>query len=208
MTELTLKLIIILIPGAIATIVFGKLILHKEWTNFKFILFSTLFGIFSYLTLQGFIELINWVFNKGIADLSIWASLTDAKNIPYREVFYSSLVSIVLAFIISFVENRKWINNFAKTLKISNKYGEENLFSRFLNEPDTEYIYLRDIKNNLTYYGWVKSFSENANVSEIRLAEVSVYSYDNSDFFYDIDEVYLSFSKADIKIEKAIKTNS
>ena len=208
MTELTLKLIIILIPGALATIIFGKLIMHKEWTNFKFILFSILFGIFSYLILQVFLELINWVFAKEIADLSLWASLTDAKEIPYREVLYSSLISIILAFFISFVENRKWINNFSKALRISNKYGEENLFSRFLNDPNTEYIYLRDIKNNLTYHGYVKSFSENANVSEIRLAEVSVYSYNNSEFLYDIDEVYLSLSKTDIKIEKAIITKS
>ncbi len=204
MTELTLKLIIILIPGALATIIFGKLIMHKEWTNFKFILFSILFGIFSYLILQVFLELINWVFAKEIADLSLWASLTDAKEIPYREVLYSSLISIILAFFISFVENRKWINNFAKALKISSKYGEENLFSRFLNDPETEYIYLRDFKNNLTYHGWVKSFSENANVSEIRLSEVTVYSYDNSEFLYDIDEIYLSLGKSDIKIEKAI----
>jgi len=47
MSELTIKLIIILIPGAIATLIFGKLVLHKEWNNFKFVLYSILFGVVS-----------------------------------------------------------------------------------------------------------------------------------------------------------------
>jgi hypothetical protein len=208
MTELTLKLIIILIPGAIATIIFGKLILHKDWTNFQFILFSTLFGMFSYVSLQGGIEIINLFREVAISDLSIWKTLTNTKAIPYGEVFKSSLVAISLAFIISFVENKKWINSIAKITRISNKYGEENLFSRYLNDPETEYVYLRDIKNNLTYHGWVKSFSEDANISEIRLAEVSVYKYENSELLYEIKEIYLSFSKTDIIIEKAIDVES
>ena len=49
MSELTIKLIIILIPGAIATLIFGKLILHKEWSSFRFVLYSILFGIVSYV---------------------------------------------------------------------------------------------------------------------------------------------------------------
>ncbi len=203
MTELTLKLIIILIPGAIATIVFGKLILHKEWSNFRFTLYSVLFGIFSYLILQIIIESINLALKCSIPDLSIWKTLTNTKLIPYKEVLYSSIISIILAFIVSLMENKKWIYRFAKTLKVSNKYGGENLFSRFLNESDTEYIYLRDIKNNLTYHGWVKSFSENATLSEIKLAEVSVYSYEESESLYEVDEIYLSLDKANIIIEKA-----
>lgn len=204
MTALTLKLIIIFIPGAIATIIFGKLILHKEWSNFKFILFSVLFGVFSYLILQLIISLFNLCLSRNISDLTLWSTLSDAKAIPYFEVLFSSIISIILAFFISYIENNKWIYNFAKRLKISNKYGDENLYSRFLNDSSTEYIYLRDIKNNLTYYGWVKSFSESSQVTEIRLAEVSVYSYSDSDLFYEIDEVYLSLNKSEIIIEKAI----
>ncbi len=79
----------------------------------------------------------------------------------------------------------------------------KTFFSHFLNEPDTEYIYLRDIKNNLTYRGWVKSFSENPTLSEIKLAGVPVYPYDEPELLYEMDEVYLSLDKTDIIIEKA-----
>jgi hypothetical protein len=205
MSELTIKLIVILIPGVIATLIFGKLILHKEWDSFKFILFSTLFGLFSYLIVQMIIDLLNLCSFFNISDLTIWNDLTNAKNIPYKEVVLSSFISILLAFIVSLIENRKIINRIAKYFNISNKYGEENLFSRFLNSKEIEYIYLRDIKNNLTYHGWIKSFSETDIVSEIRIADVSVYNYNDSEFLYDIEEVYLSLNKQDIIIELAKK---
>ncbi|MCU0370364.1 MAG: hypothetical protein MUC31_03025 [Bacteroidales bacterium] len=208
MTALTIKLIIILIPGAIATIVFGKLILHKEWSNFKFILYSILFGIFSFLALQLLIEVLNCLFELKISSLTIWENLTNENSIPYEEVLFSSIISILLALLASFLENRKWINVLAKRLSVSKKYGEENLFSRFLNDPKTEFVYLRDVKNNLTYHGWVKSFSENETISEIRLADVSVYSYSESEELYEVEEVYLSLNKTDIIIEKAIVNNS
>ena len=204
MTELTLKLVIIFIPGAIATLIFGKLILHKEWTNFRFVLISVIFGLFSYLFLQLIILLINLFLENEINDLTLWNTLSDVKSIPYKEVLFSSIISIILAFIVSLMENKKWIYKLARLLKISNKYGEENLYSRFLNDPNTDYIYLRDIKNNLTYHGWVKSFSESTDVTEIRLSEVTVYTYSESDHLYDIDEVYLSLNKSEIIIEKAI----
>lgn len=55
----------------------------------------------------------------------------------------------------------------------------------------------------MTYHGWVKSFSENDNVSEIRLADVAVYNYSDSEFLYEVDEIYLSLNKHEIIIEIA-----
>lgn len=203
MSELTVKLIILLLPGAISTLIFGKLILHKEWDSFKFVLYSILFGAFSFLILQILLNILNLVSDAFIENLSIWNTLTDSQKIPYAEIGYSTGISIILAFVISRVENKKVISKIAKKLGISNKYGDENLFSRFLNSPNTDYVYVRDIKNNLTYHGWVKSFSESENVSEIRLCEVTVYTYVGCELIYEVPEVYLSFSKHDIIIEKA-----
>lgn len=203
MSELTVKLIILLLPGAISTLIFGKLILHKEWDSFKFVLYSILFGAFSFLILQIILNLLNLVFDSFIESLTIWNTLTNSQEIPYAEIGYSTIISVVLAFVISRIENKKVISKIAKSLGISNKYGDENLFSRFLNSPNTDYVYVRDIKNNLTYHGWVKSFSESENVSEIRLCEVIVYTYINCEKIYEVPEVYLSFNKYDIIIEKA-----
>lgn len=203
MSELTIKLIIILVPGAIATLIFGKLILHKEWNSFNFVLYSILFGIFSYLTLQLIINGINFFRINKLPELTIWSSLNDASFIPYKEVVFASIISIVLAFIATMIENRKVINRVARLLRISSKFGDENLFSMFLNSKDVEFVYLRDIKNQLTYHGWVKSFSENDNISEIRLCDVAVYNYSDSEFLYEVEEIYLSLNKQEVIIELA-----
>ena len=203
MSELTIKLIIILIPGAIATLIFGKLILHKEWSSFRFVLYSILFGIVSYLTLQLIINGINLCKCNDLPELTIWSNLNDASSIPYKEVILASIISIILAFIATMIENRKVINRVAGFLGISGKFGDENLFSMFLNSKEIEYIYLRDIKNQLTYHGWVKSFSENDNISEIRLCDVAVYNYSDSEFLYEVGEIYLSLNKQEIIIELA-----
>jgi hypothetical protein len=203
MSELTLKLIIILIPGAISTIIYGKLILHKDWSSFKFVLYSILFGTFSYFILQLIINISNQCLCFEIPDLSLWESITDSSNIPYLEVLFSSFISIITPFFVAYIQNRKVINYIGQRLGISNKYGEENLFSMFLNEKEVEWIYLRDIKNNLTYHGWVKSFSESETISEIRLCDVTVYEYKSSDELYEVKEIYLSLNKHEIKIELA-----
>lgn len=201
MSDLTIKLIIILIPGAISTLIFGKLILHKEWSSFRFVLYSILFGIISYLTLQLIINAINLCKCNDLPELTIWSNLNDASSIPYIEVLFASLLSIILAFIATLIENRKVINRIAGFLGISGKYGDENLYSMFLGSKEVEFIYLRDIKNQLTYHGWVKSFSENDNISEIRLCDVAVYNYSNSEFLYEVGEIYLSLNKQEIIIE-------
>ncbi|MBI6121355.1 hypothetical protein [Salegentibacter maritimus] len=203
MSELTIKLIIILIPGVLSTLTFGKLILHKEWSSFRFTLYSVLFGIITYLILQIIINLLNLISIFDIANLTIWDNLNDATSIPYREVIWASIISILVAFIAAKIENNKIINKLANQLGISGKYGDENLYSMFLNSKEVEFIYLRDIKNQLTYHGWVKSFSENDNISEIRLSDVAVYNYGDSELLYEIAEVYLSLKKEEIIIELA-----
>ncbi|SDR71209.1 hypothetical protein [Christiangramia echinicola] len=203
MSELTIKLIIILIPGVISTLVFGKLILHKEWSSFRFTLYSILFGVISYLLIQLIINLLNLISIIDIDDLTIWENLNDATSIPYREVIWASIISIIIALIAAKIENNKLIHRIADHFGISGKYGDENLYSMFLNSKEVEFIYLRDIKNQLTYHGWVKSFSENENISEIRLCDVAVYNYGDSQLLYEIGEVYLSLKKEEIIIELA-----
>jgi len=207
MSELTIKLIIVLIPGAISTLIFGKLILHKTWSNFQFTLFSILFGTVSYLLLQFWYNSRGFLYTKSVSELTIWNNLNDASSIPYKEVGMASFISITLAFIVAKIENDKYINKFAQWLKISQKYGDENLYSMFLNSREIEYIYLRDMKNQLTYHGWVRSFSENDNIAEIRLSDVAVYNYSDSAFLYEVKELYLSLNKQEIIIEQAILKN-
>ena len=84
-SNLTLKLIFILIPGAIAGLIFEKLTVHKPWNNFKFIAQSILFGLLAYLNTGWFIKLMNVVFDLGWSTLTYWET-DEIKEIVLRNV--------------------------------------------------------------------------------------------------------------------------
>jgi hypothetical protein len=210
MTELTLKLIIILIPGALGAIIVNRLTIHKEWSPFIYTLNAIIIGLFGYLSLQ--LAITFWTFLRNLfsstlaydyKSLDIWSTISDTKMIPYTEVWGASIFGVFLGFLGAFIDYNRIINKVGRGMKISNKYGDENLFSHFLNNKETEIVYVRNIKNNLSYHGYVDSYSENDTVSEIVLSTVTVYNYTDSEYMYEIDKIYLSFSKADIIIELA-----
>lgn len=81
------------------------------------------------------------------------------------------------------LDHYKLINLFGKWIKLTNKYGDENLYSYFLNAKDVDEVYVRDI-NNLTYHGLIDSYSENDEIKEIVLVDVVVYDYETSKELY------------------------
>lgn len=195
-SELTLKLILVLVPGAIAGMIYEKLTLHAKWSPFKFIIHSIMFGGVSYLLVQGLQDLL-----CGTHSLrAFWKNLP-SKEIPYQAVIYASLASIPLGLAASAIDQYKLINRFGKFLRITNKYGDENLYYYFLNAQHVSEVYIRDRTAQLTYHGLIESFSESKETHEIVLRDVVVYDYDTSQELYTLDKIYLSKHKNEIVIE-------
>ena len=201
--ELTLKLIILLTPGAVASIIFEKLTIHKKWNSFQFIANSILFGGISYLVAQ-------LAFNICRHDSSFdnfWLNLP-SKEIPFAAVIKAIITSIFIGFICAGLYNYKFVNRIGKLFKLTTKYGDENLYSYFLNAKNVNEIYFRDIPNNITYHGMINSYSETNEFKEIVLRDVKVYDYETSTIMYELDKVYLSRPKDDIIIEVPFINNT
>lgn len=194
--ELTLKLIILLTPGAIASIIFEKLTIHKKWNSFQFVANSILFGGVSYL----FAQLIFNICSNDNSFDNFWSNLP-SKEIQFAVVIKAIITSLFIGFICAGLDNYKIINKVGKYLKLTTKYGDENLYSYFLNAKNVNEIYFRDIQNNITYHGMINSYSETNEFKEIVLRDVKVYDYATSDLMYELDKVYLSRPKDDIIIE-------
>jgi len=200
-SELTLKLIIILIPGAIATRIYQKVTIHEKWTSFQFVANAILFGSISYLFTELFLE---WCYND-LRLLNFWNDLPTSK-IPYDIVLKACLTAVIIGFAISTLDHYKILNWIAKFLRVSNKYGDENLYSYFLNAKNVKEVYVRDLENNATYHGMIDSYSETDDTCEIVLWDVAVYSNENAgEPLYLLDKVYLSRPKNNITIELPIK---
>lgn len=195
-SELTLKLIIILVPGALSSIIFEKLSIHKTWTPFQFVSKSILFGATSYILAQ-----LLFNFNGEDSELNgFWDNLASEK-IPFTVVIKASICSIILAVICIALDYYKVINKIGKCIKITSKYGEENLYTYFLNASNVQQVYIRDIENKITYHGYVDAYAETDNFVEITLYSVKVYEYITSEFMYDVDRIYLSRTKNNLIIE-------
>ena len=181
-SELTLKLIILLIPGIISSNIYGKLTFRpKQKSNFMFTLASIIFGIVSYLSVQllfiaiTFLKNLNSCHYLNYDILDTFKNLSGTASIPYLEVLIASIFGIFIGFIASGIDNAKIINNLGRFLKFTNKYGDENLFMKFLGSKEVKSVYIRDIANKLTFSGYIESYSETEKFKEIVLDSVSVY---------------------------------
>jgi hypothetical protein len=189
--DLAFKLILILSPGILATMLYRRIIIKKKWESIDIGLNTLLFGILSYLLLQGFYNLCDW------GDLIIWQTLQDNEVLPYKEIFWSAVWSIFVALIAGIIVNTNAINKVAIWLSISSKYGEENLFYTFLSSKNTNEIHLKDIDNNLVYNGYVKYYSEDENLRELILEDVDIYEYNTGKHFNKFSKLYISIPKSE-----------
>lgn len=208
MNQLVITVIVILFPGILAAVVCDKITIHSNWTSFKFGLYALLLGVAAYCVLQSLVFLwdVKHMYKgtfESWTQLKIWSSAikTGAKLEPW-EVIASSFLSIPTALFASWIVNYKVITKIAQTLRFTTKFGDENLYSYYLNTDELDWIYIRDIENKLTYQGKIHSHAENDHMQEIVLTEVSVYSYENSEHLYDIPTIYMSRPLGTLIIEQ------
>jgi len=213
MDKLAITIILILMPGIIATIISEKLTHHSKWDSFKFSLYSLVLGILSYSILQVTYyvkDLITYLITSKISwtNLNIWNCALD-NNIPILplEIILASIVSLLVGFLVTWAINSQKLNKIATKMKISFKYGDNNLYSYYLNNLDLDWVYVRDLERNLTFQGRILSFSENDTIQEIVLDNVTVFQYEDSKELYSVPTLYFSRELGKIIIEEIPKEN-
>lgn len=210
---LALKLIILLFPGLIAALIYKRLtIKHKERSDFMFVLIAITEGIISYLTIQTIYFIGIFLHNVSNHEklryetISAFKNVTNGAIIPYEEIMWASLAAVVISLITVTISHHNLLNKYAIKFGISNKYGDENLFSNFLNESCCGWVYIKDLPNELVYLGEVQSFSESAEFKEIVLNQVTVYRYFIDKEYkelFEVPKIYLSLPKDRVIIEEA-----
>jgi hypothetical protein len=199
MNDLAILIGLISFPGLVAAIICDKVLVHTErWGTFKYMVYTFVFGVASYLALQFVAVALDAVGRRlpflGIEPvLSMWSTLLDQSSKPqWGEIAWATSFAPVIAGFAALIVNKKWVNKAAQKLNISGKYGDENLFSYYLNSPDVTWVYVRDIGSNLSYRGLVKSFSETKEIQELVLTDVTVFDYKESDELYRVETIYLT----------------
>jgi hypothetical protein len=103
----------------------------------------------------------------------------------------------------SFIDaQRALANRVAKTIHVSNKFGEIDVWAQSFNlSVKDAWIVVRDFDHDLAFEGWVNAFAEAYDVNELLLREVKVYQSSTSRFLYEVDSVYLTRPKDRLTIE-------
>lgn len=210
MNKLALAIVVILFPGIIATIISDKITVHNtKWGSFKYGMYSFVLGTSCYILLQFILFFFNAAFclfsNTGSttwSHLKIWNIITDNEvKTKLSEIGQATMMSVPVAFFASFLINYKVFNKLSRKLGISNKYGDENLFSFYLNSDEVDWVYVRDAESDVTYQGRINSYSENNDIQELVLYNVTVYSYEESDELYSLPSIYLCKKMGSFVIE-------
>lgn len=205
-----ITIIVILFPGIIAAIIFDKITTHSRWDAFKFSLYSLVLGIFCYSLLQaGYFTKDIFVYTSTEIEwtwLSIWNhAIKSDSELSAKEIILAAIFSIPTALIASAIINHKIINKIATKLRVSQKFGDENLFSYYLNSKDVSWVYVRDEKEGITYQGLVVSFSESETYQELVLSDVSVFNSQDSVLMYEIPSIYICKKIGEFLIESVPK---
>ncbi len=171
MSQLAIIVIVVLMPGILAASVADKLTVHSKWDSFKFPLYALIFGVLTYSLLQLVLygwDVIVYVWSAvrshrpstpSWTSLAIWSIAQDGNSkIRPVEVVAAVVLAGPVAFIVAACVQHKIITRVGNFLRVTPKYGDENLYTYFMNAQEIDWIYVRDKDSNLTYEGRVGAF--------------------------------------------------
>lgn len=210
MDAVIIAISVVLLPGLISSIICDKVVVHMQrWDAFKYVIYSFVFGVLCYVILQIIVHIKN-TFQLGgdyftldsKFPLSVWSIIQDQKSpIKLSEILLATLISPMVSFAAAAIINYKILHKIAQILKVSSKYGDENLYSFFLNSKEVEWIYVRDKISGLTYFGAIISYSDCDKIQELVMSDVIVYSYETSEELYRVSSIYLTKNLGEFVIE-------
>jgi len=212
-TELVWKLFLLILPGVIATLMLRYITTSRKYSPFEFVIYSAVLAIGMLITMEIAYSMWNIVsipFRSGVKlewslNLNLWDSIFNNKQeIPKVEIFFYYLLSFPFGFIIGLIISKKIVNRILQRTGLTKRYGDNDVWSFYLNLQETDWVTVRDQKNNLSYFGQIVVFSDSEETREIVLQSVDVYQSDKLEKQYSVESVYLELEKYYYTIESPI----
>ncbi len=206
MNILLVQLAIVFLPGLIWAQLDVRYAQKAKPSQAEFLIRAFIFGLMTYALLYIVYTCLGKEFS------TLWISQI-APNQPspktlsmgdfVDEVLWSLPVSFFLAIIWITGSTYKWLTRFLQIIRVTKKYGDEDVWDFTFNSSQTEveYVHLRDFEKNIIYAGWVDSFSETGKLRELLLREVRIYDSEGDEIGVEIPLLYLARKVDDIHIE-------
>jgi hypothetical protein len=210
LSSVTIRIAVLLLPGLIAAILVERLTVHPKWEQFRFGTYALILGCASYVALDAILqaaEFIGMHLLRCQCDTSpsrFLDAMFDSTVRPKAAmVLGASAMAVVLGLLLARGVQSKWMFRVARRLGVTDKYGDENLFTFFINSPDTSWLWVRDRERNVIYEGLKDSMSEADSICELVLTDVKVYHANTTELLYQVPAAYLSYKPGEFIIEMA-----
>lgn len=203
MTNETFRLLLLCTPGIICYFLCKVLIGPRQKTNVEHILEIFVYSIISYLILslgEGLWSLLNY----GSFDSDVFEVFTGEKSLNPKIVSGAVASGVFLAIILSYVTNYNLFHRMCQKLRMTKRYGEEDVWHYFHNATDgqqIDWVIVRDYRVKLAYYGHIATWSDSGLTRELLLYDVDVYRNEDYKYLYSLQHLYLSRNAEDISIE-------
>lgn len=199
---------LILLPGIIAFVIAESLIPSNKVEFNRSVVYVITLSAISFL-----ISIILWkiyyVLSKSLKFSSQIPDLILTNNIfsfhsSYSFTFLVFAISILLGLFFAWAINNHLI------YRLMNKLGGSNMTSNmevwddfFSTKRENAFVVIRDINNNLMYYGNVNYYSigTTSKMLALHLIDVDVYENKSSEKLYNVSELYLPFHPESMTVE-------
>jgi hypothetical protein len=206
LTELTVKLLLLFLPGIVCYMTVDALAVHRERKVHEIFLLSFVYGLLSYFVFFPLASLSHTAIAQRLyippARLTILKCLCD-KDVPINwwEVGLTTGLALLLGIVISTAHDRDWLHRVARKLRITRKFGQKNVWAYVLNIPDVKWATVRDLSNNLMFQGYILAFTDIEEPTEIFLTNVNVYNEKTGHLLYQADTMYLARERKNLTVE-------
>ncbi len=163
-SEFTLRLLLLFFPGIICACIVDALTVHRPRQPFFFMMQSFAMGLSSYFVYWLSCSVLNhWFFHSHSVRVGICDALLDKTTaISFREVGFVTIVAVALGIFITLSRKFKLPFRLGHRMRITNKFGELDVWGYTLNLKEIHWVTIRDHKKDLIYDGWVQAFSDDS----------------------------------------------
>lgn len=189
------------LPGITASLLYRKLRgkpNQKDWEDFIDIWF---FSLVCYCLYGLGVTSINKIFDTSLTFTVLQALFEEKSPFSWTEVAVTSILSIIVAFVASYINSHKLINKIGQKLSVTARYDDADVWECFNDEFKSKWVYVRDHKLNLLYYGWINLYSDSEKPRELLLIDVKVYNNLSGEYLYSCDMLYVAREKSELSIE-------
>jgi len=185
-TEVTLRLALLFLPGIVAALLVETLVPTRDWSTARLALYSLVLRLICYLTYA----LLKAAFScHWPPSIDLFKSLTTSASLDLQEITLTTAISPLVGLLVSPSLTSHWINRFAQVIRVSDKFGDLDVWARVFNSRDILWVAVREFEQNVVYDGWVEAFSDTYDANELFLRDVRVFQSSTSLFLYELDGV-------------------